>query len=546
MNIGHGALTVAKAVGRRGRSLFFEEKRIAVPTMPTLKGTQYFESWVRGELPYTNPDDLVGKKGLSIYREMMSRDDMVASCYAYLVYAALSSDWGIESADNAQPVDMEARDYTENNLRSMHGSFLQTQINILDALPIGFSVSEKVWAPIATEGRWRGKQGLSRIAHRNPVYIDLKPNEYGELEEDGIWQQRMEGSGGPYTKAMLDDVVYYVYDPRDDNCYGNSPSRRAYRWYFFKDGAVRLWARYMEKHGVPLIIGRYGQGAQSQDIEELRKYLRELRESLVAALREDWRVELVERKIGGDQLFDDAIKTCNRSIARGIGLPALVIESTETGAYSLGQAHADQFTWLLNVIRDGLTETINTQIVKPLVQHNFAVAEYPRFYLKPLGREDLVALSQVVKVLNEIGLPLSISWLRSTFSAPQPTDDAEDSLIGKEPGEGYKIKPANGEVIEPEAAESFTREFSELVWDAAHRCLVPRKVYSFGGNGETKAGRRLQTPIERHIDFDRINATDEEGERLTATHLGLILESIARDTELSYSSGKALRERPRM
>ena len=502
-----------------------------------LKGTPYFEGYVDGATPYTNPSDLVGKHGLKVWREMMERDDMVGTAYAYIAYATLSTDWDLEMPKDPDAEDKRAAQFVRDALPAMQGSVTQMLLGILDAHPMGFSVGEKIWSDVLTEGEWAGKQPIDKVAHRNPVYLEFKMDEFGNIEPDGIWQENFRGTGGPYTHIDVEDVVYHVPDHRDENPYGNTKSRAGYRYYFKKDGALRLWARDMERFGSPLVIGRRPATAIDTDIDDFRKYLRELRDSLVAVLKKDWEVELIERKVGATRVFNDSIKTCNRGIGRALGLPALVLESTDTGAYALGKEHTDQFTWLLLVIRDALEEVVNTQLIEPMVFHNFAVRRAPRWYLKPFGREDMQAKSEVAKVVAELGLPLSIAWLRETFGMPQPQDD-DDTLIGR-PQVPALVRP-DGSRPSDASAEMIARDYSEMIWDAAHGQLAPQRTLTFG---EPAVARRPLTPLETHFDFDEINSQDKEGEDVSAGNMGLILETIAKDVETSYASGEARRGR---
>jgi len=50
--------------------------------------------WGIGDLPVYNPDDLVEKKGLEIYRKMQRRDGQVKAVFMLKKHARLSTPWG--------------------------------------------------------------------------------------------------------------------------------------------------------------------------------------------------------------------------------------------------------------------------------------------------------------------------------------------------------------------------------------------------------------------------------------------------------------------
>ena len=51
--------------------------------------------WSIANLPIYNPDELVGKKGLGIYRKMQLRDGQVKAIFMLKKHARLSTPWDI-------------------------------------------------------------------------------------------------------------------------------------------------------------------------------------------------------------------------------------------------------------------------------------------------------------------------------------------------------------------------------------------------------------------------------------------------------------------
>jgi len=492
-----------------------------------LKGTAILEDYSSDTMPYLHPDDLVGRKGLSIYREMMDRDDAVASSVSYLGLAALSTGWEIQPASD-DPADQEAADFASAALDHLKGSPNQMLLTILDAIGMGFSFGEKVWAKIGDMKAWPTKQGLHKIAPRNPVYIMFQLDAHDEIVENGVCQVDSANSQNVVSRVDLKDGVYHVYDSRDGSPYGRTPSRRAYRFYFKKDGAIKLYARYMERHGLPIAYGRYPVNADSSDQTALKTAVKELRSSLSGIMQEDWSIELLEPKLSAHELFNDSITLCNKGIYRAYLIPDLVVQSSEVGAYSLGKEHADQFMWVLDFIRDSLAETVNTQIIAPIIEHNFSVTDMPSFQWLPFAREDMQAKATVAEILGRSGARLSVLKMREMFGE-YLADDDEESVERAQPPQMFG-KPAAAD-DEDEAAADFT----EIIWDAAHGNLP--KSYSFASTQKAKDARAREKVGDALGDNRGANIEDAIAEELWGAVVGSEL-AIAAET-LEGQVGKA-------
>lgn len=485
-----------------------------------LKGTAVLEDFISDSLPYQHPDTLVGKKGVGIFREMMDRDDAVSSAISYLGLAALSTGREIVPASE-DGADIEAADFATDAMNALKGSPNQMLLSILDSIGMGFSVGEIVWAEMnGPETDWPNKQWMGAIKPRNPAYIEFKLDEHDEIVKDGVWQL---DNSGTYTKVDLSEVVYHVHDTRDGSPYGRTPSRRAYNPYFTRDGARKLWGRFMERYGVPTAWVKYPTNAEPADIARAKAAAKELRSTLSGAFDEGWQFELLEAKADQHKLFADAISESTRSIYRAYLVPSLVTESSEVGAYALGKMHNDQFIWILKFIRDSLMETVQTQIINPLIRHNFDVRKFPKFKFKPFAQEDLLAKANMAKILSETGVPLSVPKLRENFGdvVADADEEEENILIGRQPA---------GPV--PEVAAS---EFTEIAWDAAHRQLPAQRTFSFAASQKS----RLQASREADDLADSVgsNFSSDIAETLWGSAAGMAIADAAEILETQVGKG---------
>ena len=103
-------------------------------------------------VPYT-PDELMRRKGIKIFEEMM-RDEEIASSIEALKIMRLSSGWEIVPASNDEK-DIYIADFVRWNLENVEGSFEADLFEIMGALEFGISISELIWEKIE-KGKYAG------------------------------------------------------------------------------------------------------------------------------------------------------------------------------------------------------------------------------------------------------------------------------------------------------------------------------------------------------------------------------------------------------
>jgi len=112
---------------------------------------------------------------------------------------------------------------------------------------------------------------------------------------------------------------------------------------------------------------------------------------------------------------------CNREISKAILGTAMSTENYDVGA----RASAE----IGNIVRKDLVrgdawalqETINKQLIRPLIGFNFGWdVPLPKFRFELQAPEDLVQLSAVYKNLVEMGQPISLEHVSERFSVPLP------------------------------------------------------------------------------------------------------------------------------
>lgn len=333
-----------------------------------------------GKFNYYNPSDLVRVKGLGIFTKMR-QDDQIKAAMGFKKLAVLSSGWKICPPEGKEEDDEPTR-FVSHCLRNMKGDLVEDIREILTAMEYGYSVSEKIYAPIEF-GEFTGKIGLQRIKTKSPDTFEFNVDMFGNLT--GLTQ-----NVGTRTKVPLpiDKFVVYSFDSEFGNPYGRSELEAAYRAYWCKDNAYKWMLMFLERHGIPPIMLMISKSIKETDQSRIRTILKNLQSGTVAVLprvdKDDLQFEKLDLSDALDRVFQPAIQMYNGDIARALLMPSLigVTDDNSQGSYARSNVHFDSLMMIVDRIRtcDIQKRVMNEQVIPYLVDLNYpTVSEYPTF-----------------------------------------------------------------------------------------------------------------------------------------------------------------------
>lgn len=342
------------------------------------------------QLESYNPDSLVGKKGIGIYRKM-GRDDAVKAGMSVKKLIRLSTSWDIEPASQddadkkiAEFVKLAFSDY-------LPGTFRTNIKQMLSCLDYGFSVTEKTMRFLET-GEWRGKYVLKSLKTRLPDDLGFKVDEFGNLQH--ITQ---ETEGGVPRDMPPDKFIVATNDKQFDNWYGNSDLRAAYRHWLTKDWFLKFQAVGLERFGMGVTKASYPRNFVNEK-GKLEEILTAIQAKTHVVVPDDVKIELMEMQGRGMDAFEQAIQGRNTSIMRSILVPDLLgFTDKEGGAFALGKKHFDIFMAVIMELGEQISEAwIGEQLITPLVDVNFPnVTKYPKFVFALLTEDDKFEIARI-------------------------------------------------------------------------------------------------------------------------------------------------------
>lgn len=385
----------------------------------------------RGDWPKYNPDDLIGRKGFGVYRKMMN-DEQVKAVVKFKRDAVTSRRWYFEieeelpderagdgdsdgddgagvggsGGDDSDVVvkkpDVKYRRRFSNRrttkpqdeglktrlcvmnacLEQMEGSPIDAFNGIMSAMYHGFSMTEKVFKQIETEGKtWWGIERL-RLKPYNTFYFHSDP--FGNLRKV---TQKWEGYEQPIN---MEKFIHHVYNKDVDEHYGQSELREAYRAWFSKEMVIRFWNIFLERHANGFLFFRPKEGSElragTTQYNDLVNLITNLSAKTAALLPSN--IEVDFHSPANNVAFPEAVAEHNSSMAKALLVPNLlgVSEQGKTGAYSQSQTQLEAFLWTLEQDARRLEEVLNEQLFKPLAKINFGEeGPYPCFRFNPIS-----------------------------------------------------------------------------------------------------------------------------------------------------------------
>jgi phage gp29-like protein len=208
-----------------------------------------------------------------------------------------------------------------------------------DARWYGYSVLEAVYTKpenpsLFIEGpnittfigwQWVGKKPMQWFEPKNDGRLMLLQN-YNDQRRDIECNQQF--------KHFLTQCK-----PSFENPYGEALFSRLYWLWFFKNGTTKFWAKFVERFGNPLLVGK-----SSKSVEGMLKALLNAHASSVMSINENESVEVLSASSsgnGGSTAFESFDKKIERSIQKLVLGQTLTSGTDGAGSRALGEVHLE-------------------------------------------------------------------------------------------------------------------------------------------------------------------------------------------------------------
>ena len=345
-------------------------------------------------------------------RDILERDWSIAQALQTRVNAVLGCEWHLEAGDDGEAAKAAA-DALERQLRDA-GAESDDGLEVMGvdglieelmgALLPGYAVVEKCW-------RGGGDlAGFSAVPQTAVTFLkDGRPRILVEGEPEGIELER-----GRY--------IWHRAVRR-----GNDPARgglvRPLAWLFCLGNiAVKDLAGFVERHGMPFIVGKVDQAGVEQERNAVKRLIRNFGPSGGGVFSRNVEVQLMESTSRGEvyfsllQYLDDAVTKVV------LGQTA---SSGDSAGLSKGDAQSKVRQDILEADCRRVAACIQRQVVPQWMAYNAPGVALPRFVLEYEAPEDRVQLAQTVAALAQAGFKADADELserfgmKLVFNAPQ-------------------------------------------------------------------------------------------------------------------------------
>lgn len=358
-------------------------------------------------------------KGLALYDDL-ARDGQVGAVLAKRRAALIARPWEVEPADDTAAA-RRAAELVTAQLKALGIEGLVEEL--LGALLKGVGIVEILWdatadgiAPVAAKGRdprrfafAAATDAAGRIDYQLRLLTRAKP---------------LDGEPVPERK-----FVVHRFGRRYDAPWGLGLGHQLFWPVFFKRKGVGFWLGALEKFGQPTALGRYPPGTPEAEQDKLLAALQAIATDAGVTVPDGMTIELLEAKRGGTfDSYRDLAQYMDAEISKIVLGETLTTAVGESGSRALGDVHNEVRLELTRADADQLSRTLNSTLVRWIVELNLPSAPPPRLWWDVSEPEDLKALADRDRLLVEIGYRPTLDRITDVYgegyapiaATPQP------------------------------------------------------------------------------------------------------------------------------
>lgn len=228
---------------------------------------------------------------------------------------------------------------------------------------------------------------------------------------------------------------FLVHRPRINGAVGPREGLiRCLTWAaMFRLWTVKDWHRSGEFSWKPYRIGYYKKdGSIDEDRTAIEEALQYLSTNGFAVLPDTVEVDIsfAKNRTAGDGGVHGGLAAFLAAEMSKVTLGAtLSVEQGRVGSNALGNVHQDVARAVRDADARALEDTIQRQLIAPLVRYNFGDVPMPAFRFVTEEGADLSLLAIALEKLAKLGLQIPAKWVRTTFGIPEP-DIGEELMDG--------------------------------------------------------------------------------------------------------------------
>jgi hypothetical protein len=416
-----------------------------------------------------NDDTILTREGqhdLKLYDAILD-DPTCASAFQQRRLAVVSKPWEVDAGDDSAQAQAAA-DHLRDQLK--HLPWDRICDRMLYALWYGFGVGEamfdygpdgKVWLQnvLIPDRKW--------FAFTNAGELRMKTTE------------RPEGEAVPPNKFW----AVRCGASHDFALYGTGLAHWCYWPVWFKKNAIKFWAIYLEKFGMPTALGKFDPGADEQTQANLLAAAAAVGRDAAVTIPKTTELELMAQGRTSDSTYLQFCDQMNDALLR------IILSQTGTSkseAQGLGGTQSNVMKDVRDEVvaadSDILHESFNGTIARWLTTWNFGpnVAP-PRVYRNLEPDEDLKALAEADKAIKEIGWVRTEESFHETYGEGYEKAEVPAPLALPQPGAPPQPGEAGNVIDLARERQRRTAQFAAFAASGPQPLYVSRKLLPESG-----------------------------------------------------------------
>jgi phage gp29-like protein len=378
------------------------------------KDIDIFAGWLKR---LENPDPVLRSeaagRGLRLYDEV-ERDAHAGSVLQQRSLAVVGKEWEIIPAKSARKSGRPAAttkeqvvaDFVSQTL--MDCNFDQARQELLKAVLYGHHEAEIIWQ------RKPSGIGIQKIFGKHPRRFVFTPQRELRLLTP---QNMIDGEALPERKF----VTFTFGD--SDNPYGKGLGQRIWWPVWFKKHGIKFWLVFLEKFGMPTVVGKYPSGTLDPAKKTLMTAIEAIQTDTGITMPDNMAVEFLEASRAGTVTHEQLCESLDTQFSKRVLGQTATTEGTE-GKLGNEDAQGETKQEITEADADLLDSCLNDTLIKWIVDYNFPnVTAYPKIQTYANGKPDLSARAEIDKTLVvDIGLPVAVDYFYSTYGIPAPQE----------------------------------------------------------------------------------------------------------------------------
>lgn len=367
-----------------------------------------------------------------LFEDMLDRDAHMQCEVGKFKNAPLTLNWSVEPPNNASRAEKKAAAWAEEMLRTAVDDLEDVMSTMGDAAGHGFAPIELEWESLGGE----------RIPKFHP-----RPQDWFRLSQDRRHLNLADGSadGAPLIPMGW---IMHTHGKAKTGYQSRMALYRVLVWPFiYKSYSIGDLAEFLETYGLPIILGKYYQGAMPEEKASLMRAVTALGHDARAIMPKEMEIEIQKVTSSGDSAAHLAmVDWAERSESKAILGQVLSAEAKATGMGSgVAEFQADVRRDILKSHARNMMGTLTRDLIYPMVTLNLpgidGLRRCPRFVFDLGEAEDLAMFADALPKLAEGGARIPVSWVHEKLCIPQAADDEPVFGAPKPPPEPLKIAP---------------------------------------------------------------------------------------------------------